>query len=91
MAQEEEDVAVYSHDNALDDKEMLKRYLEGELSPGDLRGKVVWITDAEKIHATIHSDMEDLEVVNEVIRIVGYDRTENIAAMLFDRTIQAGR
>jgi hypothetical protein len=48
------------------------------------------LADAAQIQATIRAGMSDLEIVNEIIRVAGYERTEAIAAQLFDRTIAQG-
>jgi hypothetical protein len=48
------------------------------------------LAETETIHAYIRSGMCDLEIVNEIIRVAGYERTEAIATMLYQRTIGVG-
>lgn len=43
------------------------------------------------IYAPIRSDMSDLEIVNEIIRVVGYERLDIIIDMLEDRLSHKGQ
>jgi hypothetical protein len=47
--------------------------------------------DVQHVQARIGVWMSDLEIVNEIIRVVGYERLDIISDMLEDRLLQVTR